>query len=290
MIKLKFTRQVSFLIQAILCLALVGCQGNPTATLPHPTQLATTPLPENSQLGGLEGIFISAVSTAGAQPERCYKLYRFYQDGLVIYAEFVCLEPSSNSKTWVEIDRWFNRENPQVLRGDYYMIEQHIWIRVVGYDPVHENTYLRSFQGTHCNGQMVVQEPTEAYFSGVPSELTQPVLEYTKLQDPASAQTPPDNSESPSCRLAGFRFISRPTIVVDSGQALFQVQTSPGQACTLQYTTPGGVLSQASGTGTTTADPSGICKWKWEVGSEEGTAMVKITIDKISQDLELEIR
>ena len=290
MINLKFTRQVSYLIQAILCLGMVSCLRNPTATLPHPNELATTPLPENSQQGGLEGIFISAVSTAGAQPERCYKLYRFYQDGLVIYAEFVCLEPSSNSRTWNEIDRWFNRENPQVFQGDYHMVEQRIWIRVVGYDSIYEETYLQSFQGAYCNGQMVLQEPTEQYFSGVPSELTQPVLEYIKLQEPASIQTPPDNSERASCRLAGFRFISRPTTVVDSGQALFQVQTSPGQDCALQYTTPGGVLSQAPGTGTITADQYGVCTWKWGVGSEEGTSTVKITIENISQDLELNIR
>ncbi|HSQ25791.1 MAG TPA: hypothetical protein VLM80_01580 [Anaerolineales bacterium] len=290
MIKLKFTCQVSYLIQAILCLGMVGCQGNPAATIPHPTELSTTPFPENSQPGGLEGIYISTISIAGAQPERCYKLYRFYQDGLVIYADFTCFEPSSNARTWAEIDRWFTPKNQQVLQGDYHIREQRIWIRVVGYDAVHEETYLRSFQGAHCNGQLVLQEPTVKIYSGVPSEITQPVLEYIKLQNPSSAQTTPNSSESASCRLAGFRFISRPLAVVDGGEALFQVQTNPGQACTLQYTTPGGLLSLTPGTGAITADQRGICEWKWEVGPEEGPATVNISIGHISQDLELNIR
>ena len=263
---------------------------NPATPLPNPTELATTPLPENSQPGGIEGIFISTVSIPGAQPERCYKLYRFYQDGLVIYADFACFDPSSNARTWAEIDRWFNRENSQVLYGDYHKLAQHIWIRVVGYDSIFEETYLRSFQGAFCNGQMVLQEPTVKTYSGVPSELTQPVLEYIKLQESNSSKLSPEIDESNLCSLSGFRFIFRPLVVISGGEALFQVQTSPGETCSLQYTTPGGQRRQAQGAGTITADQGGLCEWKWEVGPEEGTASVNITVDQISQDLELEIR
>lgn len=271
-------------------MGMTGCLGNPTTPLPDPTELATTPLPENSTPGGLEGIFISTVSIAGAQPERCYKLYRFYRDGDVLYADMACLEPSSNARTWEEIDRWFNRENPQVLHGDYHRLEERIWIRVVGYDSIHEETYLRTFQGAYCNGQMVLQEPTVKTYSGVPSELTQPVLEYYKLQEPASSNVRPEGNESNLCRIPGFRFIHRPLVVLSGGEALFQVQTSPNESCTLLYTAPDGILRQAPGTGALVADQRGICEWKWEVGSEEGKAIVNISIDHISQDLELEIR
>ncbi len=264
--------------------------GSSVTPLPQPTELAITPLPENSQLGGLEGIFISTVSIAGAQPERCYKLYRFYRDGEVLYADMTCFDPSSNARSWAQIDAWFNRENSQILHGDYYKVAERIWIRVVGYDSIHEETYLRSFQGTYCNGQIVLQEPTNKTYSGVPSELTQPVLEYIQIQAPDSSNASPEGGESNLCNLSGFRFLFRPLVVVSGGEALFQVQTSPNETCTLQYTTPDGQLRQALGTGTITANQHGICEWKWEVGLEEGKATVNITIDHISQDLDLDIR
>lgn len=289
MIKFKFNYFLLGL-QAILLLGMASCLGNPANPLPHPTELATTPLPENSQPGGLEGIFISKVSIAGAQPERCYKLYRFYQDGEVLYADMACFDPSSNAKAWTEIDRWFNRENPQVLHGDYHRLKERIWIRVVGYDSIHEETYLRTFQGAYCKGQMVLQEPSVKTYSGVPSELTQPVVEYIKVQEPNSSNSSSEIDDSNLCSLSGFRFIFRPLVVVSGGEAFFQVQTSPGETCSMQYTTPDGQRRQAEGTGTVIADQYGLCEWKWEVGPEEGTATVNITVEQISQDLELEIR
>ncbi len=263
---------------------------NLATPLPNPTELATSPLPENSQPGGIEGIFISTVSIPGAQPERCYKLYRFYRGGVVLYADMTCFDPSSNATGWTEIDDWFNQENSQVLHGDYHRVEERIHIRVVGHDSIHEEIYLRTFEGAYCNGQMVLQEPSVKTYSGVPSDLTQPVVEYIKVQEPTSSNTSPELDNSNLCSLSGFRFIFRPLVVVSDGEALFQVQTNPGETCNLQYTTPDGQRRQAEGTGIVIADQRGLCEWKWEVGPEEGTASVNITVNQISQDLELEIR
>jgi hypothetical protein len=258
----------------------------PTATpLPLPTELATTPLPEGSQLGGLEATFVSAVSVDGMQDERCYKLYRFYPDGLVLYADFACLDATPSAENWSEINRWFHRENRDLPSGDYYSIDHRLWIRIVSYDSVHETAYLRSFQGEYCNDRMVLLEPAIDYYAGVPSDLTEPVLEYVRLQAGGVEYTP-----SGACHLASFKVLFRPSVVLAGGGARYQIQTDPGETCSLQFTTPDGTISQAQGTGTITADANGICTWIWDVGTVEGQGTVRVTIGKISQDYRIEIR
>lgn len=258
----------------------------PAATpLPLPTELATTPLPEGGQLGELEVTFMSAISVDGFQDERCYKLYRFYPDGLVLYANFACFSPTPSAESWSEINRWFQRDNPDIHRGDYYLKDDRIWIRIVTYDDVHESTHLRSFQGEYCSDRMVLQEPTARYYTGVPSELMQPVLEYVRLQTSGVESTP-----SGTCRVAGFRVIYRPSVVLAGGQAEYQIQTDPGETCTLKYTAPDGTISEGQGAGRITADNLGVCTWTWELGEPKGEGIVTVTIDQITQDFGIEVR
>lgn len=258
----------------------------PTATpLPLPTELSTTPLPPGSRAGGLEGIFISAVSIDGYKDERCYKLYRFYPDGVVLYANLACLEPAPAEKIWSEIDAWFRRENRDIPRGDYYLQNHRIWIRVVFYNDVYETVYLRSFQGEYCNDEMVLQEPKVRDYAGVPSPLTQPVQEYTRLGANLTENPPPE-----ACHVAGYRLLYRPYVTIAGGQAEYRIQTDVGQTCVLQYIPPDGNPSEASGAGAITADSHGICAWKWDVGSIKGVATVIVTIDEISQEYSIELR
>ncbi len=186
-----------------------------TATpLPLPQELATATPPEGSSLGGLEGVFISAVSIDGSADERCYKLYRFYPDGVVLYANLACFEAAPITEIWSDLERWFQRENPKAFRGDYYLQDGRIWIRVVSYDYVYETVFLRSFQGEHCNDKMVLQEPSVNKYSGVPSVLTEPVLEYTRLQVSAT-----ESPQTEACHVTGYRALFRPSVVLAGGQA-----------------------------------------------------------------------
>jgi hypothetical protein len=99
-----------FLALAFALLPLIACNLLPTPTpLPLPTELATTPLPLESQLGGLEATFVSVVTVDGAGEERCFKLYRFYPDGLALYANFTYAATAPSAATWPEVDRWFRR-------------------------------------------------------------------------------------------------------------------------------------------------------------------------------------
>jgi hypothetical protein len=287
-----------FVILAFLQIA--GCYRLgvlPTATpLPLPTELATTPLPPGSQLGGLAAVFRSLASIDGEGDSRCYKLYRFYPEGLALYADLACFDRSPAAGDGSDLDRWFNRENREVARGDYFLLDQQIWVRIVTYNSIDETTRLRSFQGEFCQAEMVLQEPAQKYYAGIPSELTQPVLEYAGMG--ALAHTPALSGASPNpgesglepCHVAGFRIIYRPSVALSGGQAEYQIQTDPGEICTLRYTAPDGTSSQARGTGAIIADSQGICRWLWDVGALEGFATVTVSIDEIRQDFQLELR
>lgn len=294
-------RKLAFLMLVLLPVSAcyrLGILPTPTP-LPLPTELAKVSLPTGSQPGGLEAVFVSLVSADGGQDHQCHKLYRFYPDGLALYANFACSDAASVAESWPEIDSWFRRENRDIARGDYYTLGDRLWIRIVTYDPVSETTRLRSFQGEYCNDEMVLQEPAERYYTGVPAELTQPVLEYVRLEMTSQRHgTPaltgktltPESRNGAACHVAGFEIIKRPSIVLAGGQAEYQIQTDAGESCALQYVDPGGALSQASGAGTITADSRGICRWVWELGDQKGNGTVTVRIDEIIQDFNIEVR
>lgn len=263
--------------------------------LPMPGELTTTPLPANSKAGGLEAVFVSRVSTAGSNESRCYKLYRFYPDGLALYSDFTCLDGGLRGENWPELDSWFKREDPNIDRGDYSLSASKIFVRIVSYNHVYETIELRNFQGEICQTKMVLQEPAVSGFSGIPSELTQPVLEFVQLAPPElsdlTSQLPAgESSEEPSCHTAGFVILKRQTIGIAGNQAEYQIQTDPGERCSLRYSTPDGSASPAPGTGTITADSQGVCRWVWDLGDLAGEAQVNVGIDEIWQDFSLEVR
>lgn len=279
-----------------LMVVILACSGpvfSPVSTpLLQPTELARTPLPAGIQVGGLEGIFASNASISGGQNDLCYKLYRFYEDGLALYSDFACFNGEIDSASLAAIERWFHRDNQGVASGDYFIRDQRLWIRIVEHDATHEITYLRSFQGEYCNQAFVLQEPEVKSYSGIPSALTQPVLEYNLLETTAPEMDKPGLPDpgADQCSVAGFKIISRPSIALSDNRGSFEILTNRGQECSLQYTDPAGKQIEAQGTGTITADARGICRWEWELGSLEGTGTVTITIDEITQDFSLEIR
>ena len=264
-----------------------------------PGDLTTTPLPASAKIGNLDAVFVSLVSVAGGQGSRCYKLYRFYPDGLALYSDFACFEGDLSANTWAEIDRWFNREEQAVSRGDYYLDASKIFVRIVSYHSIYETVDLRAFQGEICGPEMVLQEPAATHYTGIPSELTQPVLEFAQLGSPEQRQDSSgmtsrpvavENTSDKACHVAGFKILRRPTTVIAGNQAEYQILTDPGEACLLRYTAPGGGSGQAPGSGTVIADGQGLCSWLWELGDLPGEAIVTVGIDEILQDFSLEVR
>jgi hypothetical protein len=253
---------------------------------PLPTQLALTGFPASSQAGGLEGIFISSASIPGAGEERCYKLVRFYQDGLFIYSDLACLaDGGDRDDLRDEVDEWFNRDNDRVSRGDYALLDGRLWLRVVVHDAVHETTYLRSFQGEACGGEMVLQEPAVRGYAGIPSDLTQPVQEYSLMVRKLSDQAGED-----ACRLPGFRFVRRIYTALAGNEAVYSIRTGEGQACALVYLAPDGSIWPQEGRAEITSGSDGLCTWRWPVGDQAGMGLVTVTIGGIRQDFEIQIR
>jgi hypothetical protein len=281
-------QRIFLLSLALLILPGLACAGinlgNVPTQQPQPTELAGAPLPEGSQLGGLEGIFASAASISGGQGSRCFKLYRFYPDGTALYADLSCFDEGAITASLAEIEGWLKPGNPGVSQGDYATQDSLIWSRIVVYDSITGAVSLRSFQGEVCGTKMVLQEPGVLAYSGVPSDLTQPVLEYIALRTNLAG-----GSES-GCRAAGFRFDWRPSVAIAGGQVEYRIQTDPGEVCSLQYAAPDGTDEQPAGTGEVTADTQGFCYWICEVGETSGDATVTIQIDEIRQDLLLELR
>ena len=270
------------LLPGLACSLSGGQQGN--TPLPLPTELAAAPLPDGSQPGGLAATFISVNSSAGAQDGRCHKLLRFYSDGLVLYSSscFSAGAPAASLES--EVVRWFKRENPNIARGDYALLGQRLWLRIVSHDPIHETTYLRLFQGEYCDQELVLQEPALLTYAGVPSDVTQPVLEYALL-----GGAMPEAAASP-CHVAGFRFLWRAYITLAESEAAYRIQTDVGQPCSLRYTAPDGTVWPAAGPAEITADSEGICAWRWPVGNVPGQGIVTIVIDEINQDFVINIQ
>jgi hypothetical protein len=281
---IKLFSALLVLVGAGLACGLPGISPDPTP-LPAPADLAIAPPPADSRLGGLEGIFVSVVSADHSEQQRCNKLYRFFEDGLVLYADYNCFEKATGFQRWAELDRLLDRDNPDRQRGDYYTQDQRLFVRIVEHDFIHEVTYLRSFQGEYCNRKMVLQEPAVTGYAGLPSELTSPVLEYIWPEDTPTREI----QAEAGCHVASFRVTWRSYITLAGGRGRFQIQTDPGQLCTLRYTTPEGIEIKASGAGTITADDQGLCEWIWEVGEARGEGSITITIDEITQDFLIHI-
>jgi hypothetical protein len=102
--------------------------------------------PPGSQLGGLNGVFTSAVPTsaplrhAGETPPPPvedtvlgYQLFRFYSDGLVLSASVYInsgeLDATGLQGRWSMLAHWFHREaqTDQLVRGTYYRRDNHLW-------------------------------------------------------------------------------------------------------------------------------------------------------------------
>ena len=268
----------------------------PTATpLPLPTELATTPIPEGSQLGGLEATFVSVESAAGVKNTQCYALFRFYQDGLVLGTSQRCLDVPTGELRWSDLSAWFTRDKADslIMRGDYFIRDHSLLIRAVYHHPIQHTTSLRTYYGAFCDNEMVlVQDIHPAPLGGMPIQDyirldPAPTTEVTALHQTGSTSL--DLTPLP-CHVTSFKFLHRTDITLVSSLAQYQIQTDPGVSCTLRYVTPDGRDSSDKGLGTIIADSQGICNWQWDVGDAAGDGIATVTIDEITQDFTIEIK
>jgi hypothetical protein len=75
------------------------------------------------------------------------------------------------------------------------------------------------------------------------------------------------------------------------GRASVTVRTLPGTLCDIEYITPAGTRSQASGLGPKPADGNGLVSWSWNIGSStrpgNGTVAVSCGATTVSAPIEI---
>jgi endonuclease YncB( thermonuclease family) len=104
-------------------------------------------------------------------------------------------------------------------------------------------------------------------------------------------QTPLPPPTSTPLGVQEFAVVELTSPVAVGAYATLAIQTSQGAACSLSYTTPAGSKSQAKGLGGTTAASSGVCSWRWFIGTgtRPGTGSLKITADGFTKSLPIVI-
>jgi hypothetical protein len=274
---------VRILILSVFALLMVSCLP-PTIPIPQPTEIALTPLPEGSRQGSVDAIFISRASAAGQGKERCHALIRLYPDGRALRADNSCFK-SPAEQDLSAVQGWFEIQNSPFQQGDYFVRDSRIWIRIVEYNSILETMSLRSFQGELCGNRLVLQEPELAWYAGVPSPITQPVLEYDRLAGEQMSEPPPAD-----CHAAGFNILFRPAASLAGGKAQVDIATDPHQPCTLQYIPPPGAAAGSEEVYRITADSQGLCRWLVDLGDTTGVARFIISIDEITQQFSLDVR
>ena len=113
--------------------------------------------PANSQSGGINGVFYR---DAGSD-ETCsynYSVFRFYDDGLVMYVS-VCDDESTGNfsrSVWPYISEWFSREkiDETISQGIYSIKENKIWFTTVAKYPSH--TVVSDYLGTFSKDRMIL--------------------------------------------------------------------------------------------------------------------------------------
>ena len=132
---------------------------------------------------------------------------------------------------------------------------------------------------------MVLQEPAVQGYAGIPSDLTQPVQEYTLL-----AGALQERADGDACKLPGFRFERRIYTTLVGKEAEYIIRTDAGQVCSLVYLAPDGRVWPQEGSAVITAGSDGLCTWRWPVGDQAGVGLVTVTIGGIRQELEIQVK
>jgi hypothetical protein len=91
--------------------------------------------PELSKIGGINDVFYRE-SAPSEQCAQNYSIFRFYDDGLVIYVP-ICENNAAGEtfrdNVWPRVSTWFHRDNNDTVlsRGIYHIVENKIWFTTI---------------------------------------------------------------------------------------------------------------------------------------------------------------
>jgi hypothetical protein len=129
-----------------------------TAILPE-NEFAFNPVPQDGQIGGIDGVFIQQASWWDEVMDEIdcehYDVFRLYGDGIVLH-QGVCLE-GNFLESWSNIKNWFHRNNYMDLsRGKYYTSGNQIWFSTTSYYSFDAISITVDYSGTFSKRNLIL--------------------------------------------------------------------------------------------------------------------------------------
>ena len=169
---------VSFLCGLTLACGLISSFSQPGPThIAEPPRIATTPTPQGGELGGLDGVFAATSPNANYKDYHCYRIFRLFPDGMVLFHDAMCVDTDVPDEIWPKIKQSFDKGTLTVSHGEYYHLGDQIWMLII-YD-YHFRTAYRDFRGTLTEDGLALVE-LNLYFESKPP-LTVTPTDYIRL-------------------------------------------------------------------------------------------------------------
>lgn len=105
-----------------------------------------------------------------------------------------------------------------------------------------------------------------------------PTPTKTKVPTKTKTLTPTISPTFDPNTINGFIYYGSSVSVFSGDDAWAKIITRPGKTCSIEYYTPAGTHSQASGLYEMKADKDGYCSWYWKIGSSTKPGQGKIII------------
>jgi hypothetical protein len=126
---------------SVSCLLLASC-------IQHPLQ--------SDQRDRIAGVYVREVSESCGGHKHSYQIFRFYEDGTVLYVP-LCLD-GLVANNWKDIGKWFSRENAatDINRGKYIISNNRISFSTSVQDLETGSSYTREYSGTHLDSELTL--------------------------------------------------------------------------------------------------------------------------------------
>src|SRR5688500_3192734 len=95
-------------------------------------EFAFRPTPQGGRSGGVNSVYMHEDFETCGEYAYSNEILQFYEDGTVLYVS-TCSD-GDIINDWADIKQWFNRNtNAEISRGNYFVIEDHIWFTTTVY-------------------------------------------------------------------------------------------------------------------------------------------------------------
>jgi hypothetical protein len=206
-----------------LVLSAGACNDYDRVPIPPPEEVGAEPFPDGVSIGGLDVTF-GPVRPDGVETN-CGGFYRFEPDGTVAQSGGGCPEEGESFERFLQ--RLFDQ--PTARRGDYAVLGQHVWMRLVERDLLAQEMLLELVEAEVCGDQMMLRPPGEPF--GAWAQQVRSDYELVLGDPPATAEP---------CDVPRFSFDRRNVLYSQVRNASFTVVTDPGRTCAIEYESPDG--------------------------------------------------